>query len=84
MTDREIIKIAAYQLELHLKIAQLKDKKCSAVNNGDYEMALSLRDKERDLEKKQMPYMELLNMMRKQLNKKPISRRKGEALGFWV
>lgn len=71
-TDKDIIQICEKQLELRLKIARLQDKKDKAVNNCHYLLALKYRDKEKELEAEQMPLINLLNILRRKLNKKPI------------
>ena len=71
-TDKQVLQIVEKQLGLILNIANLQDQKNKAVEKEDYESVLHLRDMERTLKKEQMPFMEVYNLTRKQLHKKPI------------
>ena len=71
-TEKELIVICERQLHIRLKIAKLQDRKEKAVQQCKFEEAIKIRDRELKLSDEQMPFINLLNILRRKLNKKPI------------
>ena len=68
--DKKLLKTVEKQLSLILLIAQEQDKKDKAVRAQDFETALYHRNEERRLLKEQIPFIDLLNMVIKNLKLK--------------